>query len=235
MSQAEATTPGRAESLLDKHRDAMARHAVPGRTVMEWVIPAREYSAFLVSKGQVVRFVDIEGEQDVDVVFINQHNLDEHLNLGNSQQIAPGRRLRLRKDDVIVSQICSPMVTIVDYSNEYNLSYSSMCSEATNRIRYGEANTANCRTNLARALAPWGFNEITIPDAFKPFMKVDIDEDGNQELVAPTTVPGDFYDLRAEMELVVGVSACPQERNPTNGWNPTPIGVIIYEPEPRRS
>jgi uncharacterized protein len=233
MTHVEAPAVVGRENPLETHKDAMTRFPIPGRTVTQWVIPAKEYSAFLIGKGQVVRFVDIEGKQDVDVVFINQYNLEEHLNLGNSQQIAPGRRLMLRKGDVIVSQICSPMVTIVDYSNEYNLSYSSMCSEATNRIRYGEANTRNCRTNLARALAPWGFSEITIPDAFKPFMKVDIDEEGNQDLVEPTTVPGDFYDLRAEMDLVVGVSACPQERNPTNGWNPTPIGVIVYEPAER--
>jgi uncharacterized protein YcgI (DUF1989 family) len=233
MTQAESPAGVRNENPLEKYEDAMTRFPILGRVVTQWVIPAREYSGFLVAKGQVVRFVDIEGRQDVDVAFINQNNLDEHLNLGNSQQIAPGRRLMLRKGDVIVSQICSPMVTILDCSNEYNLSYSSMCSEATNRIRYGEANTRNWRTNLARALAPWGFNEITIPDAFKPFMKVDIDEQGNQDLVEPTSVPGDFYDLRAEMDLVVGVSACPQERNPTNGWNPTPIGVIVYEPAER--
>ncbi|MGH9101063.1 MAG: DUF1989 domain-containing protein [Acidimicrobiales bacterium] len=208
---------------------AFRKYPVPGTVVAKWVIPARGYSAFLLRSGQVLRLVDLEGQQDVDIVFINQHNLEEHLNLGNSQQIAPGRRLRLAKGDLIVSQMCSPMMTIVDYSNEYNLSYSSMCSEATNRTRYGEAGTRNCRTNLASALAPWDFNEMRVPDAFKPFMKVDIDKEGNQIMTAPTTEPGDYYDLRCEMDLLVGVSACPQERNPTNGWTPTAIGIVIYE------
>ena len=49
---------------------------------------------------------------------------------------------------------------------------------------------------------------------------------GHQE---PTSVAGDFYDLRAEMDLLVGLSNCPQERNPCNGFNPTPMGVIVYE------
>ena len=49
------------------------------------------------------------------------------------------------------------------------------------------------------------------------------------EIKEPTSVAGDFYDLCAEMDLLVGLSNCPQERNPCNGFNPTPMGIIIYE------
>lgn len=217
-------------NLIERYDGIMHKASINGSILQEWVIPAREYSAFLMERGQVLRIVDIEGKQVPDVVFINQHRLEEHVNLGNSQQIAPGRRLRLSKGDCLVSQITSRMVTILDYSNEENLSYSSMCSEGTNRIRYGEANTRNCRDNLANALTPWGFNQFTVPDAFKPFMKIDIDSQGNQNMSEPTTVAGDFCDMHAEMDLLVGVSNCPQERNPCNGWKATPLGVIIYSP-----
>jgi uncharacterized protein YcgI (DUF1989 family) len=60
-------------------------------------------------------------------------------------------------------------------------------------------------------------------------MNVQVDQKGSMEIKEPTSVAGDFYDLRAEMDLLVGLSNCPQERNPCNGFNPTPMGVIIYE------
>lgn len=215
-----------------KHLEgALHKHDVPGSTLREWVVPAKEYAAFLVSRGQVVRFVDLEGQQVPDVVWFNQHNLREHLNLGNSQQVAQGRRLRLVKGDLIVSQVSNPMMTILDYSNENNLSYSSMCSEETNKLRYGVGNTRNCRDNITMALAPWGFDKFGVPDAFKPFMNVQIDKDGNQEIVAADSQPGDYYDLRAEMDLLVAFSNCPQELNACNGWNATATGVVIYQPE----
>ena len=61
-------------------------------------------------------------------------------------------------------------------------------------------------------------------------MRVDVAPDGAMEIKEPTSGPGDFYDLKAEMDLLVAVSNCPQERNPCNGFKPTPIGIIIYEP-----
>jgi hypothetical protein len=60
-------------------------------------------------------------------------------------------------------------------------------------------------------------------------MNVEVDGNGTMEIREPTSVPGDYYDLRAEMDLLIGISNCPQERNPCNGWNPTPMGVIIYQ------
>jgi uncharacterized protein len=218
------------ESVKDLE-EALHIHEVPGRIVREWIVPAKEHAAFLMNRGQVLRFVDLEGKQVPDVVWFNQRNLSEHLNLGNSQQIAQGRRLRLEKGDVIVSQVSNPMMTILNYTNENNLSYSSMCSEETNKLRYGIGNTRNCRDNLAMALAPWGFTKFGIPDAFKPFMNVEIDAEGNQEIKEATSVPGDFYDLRAEMDLLVAFSNCPQELNACNGWKATALGVIIYEPD----
>ena len=80
------------------------------------------------------------------------------------------------------------------------------------------------------ALADWGFDSRSIPNAFVPFMNVEVTDDGILEIREPTSSPGDHYDLRAEMDLVIGVSNCPQERNPCNGFNPTPIGITLFDP-----
>jgi uncharacterized protein YcgI (DUF1989 family) len=206
----------------------MRRYPLPGALVKEWIIPAKEHSAFMMRRGQTLRFVDIEGKQVPDLVCFNKRDLTEHLNMGNSLLL--NKRRELRQGDVLYSVICNPMMTIVGYSNEESYAYGPMCSEELNRIRYGVAGTRNCRDNFAMALAPWGFNQRQIPNAFVPFMRVQVEANGSMEIKEPTSRAGDFYDLRAEMDLLVAVSNCPQERNPCNGYNPTPMGMIIYEP-----
>jgi uncharacterized protein YcgI (DUF1989 family) len=209
------------------HGSVMRRYPVAGNIVKEWIIPAREYSAFTMRRGQTLRFVDIEGKQVPDLVCFKESDLTDHLNMGNSLLL--NKRRELRQGDVLYSVVCNPMMTITGYSNEQSYSYGPMCSEELNRIRYGVAGTRNCRDNFAMALASWGLNARQIPNAFVPFMRVVVEADGTMEIKEPTSLPGDFYDLRAEMDLLVAVSNCPQERNPCNGFNPTPMGIIIYE------
>lgn len=205
----------------------MRRYPVPGTIVNEWIIPAKEYSAFTIRRGQTLRLVDIEGKQVPDVICFNEHDLTEHLNMGNSLLL--NKRRELRQGDVLYSVICNPMMTITGYSNEESYAYGPMCSEELNRIRYGVPATRNCRDNFAMALARWGLNQRQIPNAFVPFMRVVVEPDGTMEIKEPTSAPGDFYDLRAEMDLLAAVSNCPQERNPCNGFKPTPMGVIVYQ------
>jgi uncharacterized protein YcgI (DUF1989 family) len=206
---------------------AMRCYPVADTIVKEWIIPAKEYSAFTIRRGQVLRFVDIDGKQVPDLVCFNEGDLTEHLNMGNSLLL--NKRRELRQGDVLYSVICNPMMTIAGYSNEASYAYGPMCSEELNRIRYSVAGTRNCRDNFAMALVSHGFNRRQIPNAFVPFMRVEVEPDGSMEIKEPTSRAGDFYDLRAEMDLLVAVSNCPQERNPCNGFKPTPMGIIIYE------
>jgi len=213
---------------MASYDQVMRKHPVPGTVVKEWVIPAKEYAAFTMQRGHVLRFVDVEGQQVPDLVCFNEKDHSEELNLGNSLLL--NKRRELRKGDVLYSVTCNPMMTIVGYSNGESYSYGPMCSEELNRIRYGVPGTRNCRDNFAKALAPWGFSYRKIPNAFVPFMRVVVEADGAMEIKEPTSQPGDYYDLRAEMDLLVGVSNCPQERNPCNAFKPTPMGIIIYAP-----
>jgi uncharacterized protein YcgI (DUF1989 family) len=61
-------------------------------------------------------------------------------------------------------------------------------------------------------------------------MNVEVDDDGAFQIREPTSVPGDYYDLRADIDLLVAVSNCPQELNPCNGYRATPIGTIVFQP-----
>lgn len=214
-------------SDIDKHGAAFDKFDIPGRTINRWVVPAKGYCGVRLAKAQTMRFIDLEGKQVPDVVSYSASDLRDGLNMCNSMLL--NKRRELVKNDVLYSIDCNPMMSITDYSNELSFSYGSMCSEGLNRIRYGAANTVNCRDNFALALAPWGLGPRDIPDAFVPFMNVVVGKDGTMEIEEPTSGPGDYYDLRAEMDLVVGVSNCPQERNPCNGFDPTPTGIVIFQ------
>jgi hypothetical protein len=123
------------------NESVMRRYTVPGEIVKEWIIPAREYSAFTIRRGQTLRFVDIEGKQVPDLVCFNENDLTEYLNMGNSLLL--NKRRELRQGDVLYSVICNPMMTIAGYSNEESYAYGPMCSEELNRIRYGVAVTTS--------------------------------------------------------------------------------------------
>jgi uncharacterized protein YcgI (DUF1989 family) len=213
--------------MTDTVQKAFQRYPVTGKILQQFVIPVSEYVAFTMQRGQLLRFVDIEGKQVPDLVCFNEHDLGEGLNLANSLLL--NRRRELVKDDVLYSVTCNPMMTITDYSNEISYSYGPMCSEALNRARYGVAGTRACRENFTLALEPWKIDLRSMPNAFVPFMNVGVGEDGRLAISEPTSEPGDFYELRADMDLLIAVSNCPQSRNPCNGFNPTELGIVIYE------
>jgi hypothetical protein len=207
---------------------AMQMHPVPGTVMQESLVPAGGYIAVEMSAGKVLRIVDIEGQQVADLVAFNANDLTDALSVGNSSNL--NKRFMLREGDRLYSIVCHPLMTIAGYSNTLSFSAGSMCSEEMNALLYGVSNTRNCRDNLALALAPWGIDRRSIPSAFCPFMHVKVGPLGEMEILEPTSRRGDHYDLRAEMDLIVAVSNCPQERNPCNAFRPTPLGVVVYEP-----
>ncbi len=221
--------PANQHEYLVQEREILRLHPYPGRVLTEWIIPPKEYSAFLVHRGQILRLVDIAGKQVPDIVCFNANDHTDRLNQANSQLL--NKRRDLTRGNVLYSVGCNPMLTISDYSNEVSFAHGSMCSEELNRLRYGVANTRNCRDNFAMALEAWSIGKRDIPDAFVPFMRVEVEADGTMEIREPTTVPGAYYDLRAEMDLLVAVSNCPQELNPCNGYEATSIGIVLCDPD----
>ena len=76
------------------NESVMRCYPIAGTILKEWVIPAKEYSAFTIRQGQTLRFVDVEGKQVPDLVCFNERDLTEHLNMGNSLLLNKRRELR---------------------------------------------------------------------------------------------------------------------------------------------
>lgn len=206
----------------------MAQHApTPGRTVSDQVIPAKEYLGLELRAGQTLRIVDLEGKQVPDLVCFNLANPRERLSTNNSRLIQ--KRWLLTTGHALYSDEGNVMLRITDDTVGVHHASAGCCNEFANFLRYGERGTRNCLDNMALAAAPLGLTTKDIPGAFCPFMKVIQHPDGRYEIQEPDSRAGDYLDLRAEMDLFVSISNCPQDKNPCNGFHPTPLQIIVFD------
>lgn len=202
---------------------------IPGKIVEEVTIPAREYVALEVRKGQVLRLIDIEGQQVFDVSFFNLNNPDERMSCSATKLL--NQRWRISEGDSAYSQICNKMFTITDDKVGKNVFDGGFCTEEANYVRYGVRGTRNCRDNLTMAIAPYGLTKKDINEDCNCGLMMDMAPvpDGSYLIREPVKEPGRYIDLLAEMDLLVAISNCPQERNPCNAFNPMPVKVVVYE------
>ena len=102
------------------------------------------------------------------------------------------------------------------------------CTRFTNELRYGVKNTPNCRDNFLQALADFGLGKKDIVANLNFFMNVPVHEDGRMYMAEGFSQPGDYVELHAERDVLAVIPNCAQVHNPVNGYNPTPIRVVVY-------
>lgn len=192
-------------------------------------IPARGGLALEMAEGQVLRLIDVEGKQVPDLLCFDRSDRQNKLSVENTQLI--NGTILITTGHHLYSTKCAALMTIVaDTCGVHDL-ISGSCSEYSNALRYGVRGTPNCRTNFERVLGPHDFRIEEIPYSFNVFMNTTVSPEGKTKIEEPKSEAGDYIDLRANVDLLVAVSNCPQERNPCNGWKPTPVRVLVYEPE----
>lgn len=202
---------------------------IPGKVVNEITIPAQEFLALEVKKGQILRLIDIEGQQVFDVTVFNLNNLEERSSSWHTRGV--NETWRITEGHSIYSQLANKMYTIIDDKVGKNVYDGGFCTEEINFIRYGTRGTRNCRDNLTMAVAPYGLTRKDIQEDGNCGLMMDMapQPDGTYVIHEPLKQPGRYVDIIAEMDLLVAISNCPQERNPCNAFNPTPVKVIVYE------
>ncbi|MBI3075518.1 MAG: urea carboxylase-associated family protein [Deltaproteobacteria bacterium] len=201
----------------------------PGTPLQEIVLPAREYLALTLEPGQTLRVIDLEGKQVLDLVGFGPDRAEK---LSCLMSNLLNGTWRLMRGHVLYTNRCRPMLAIVEDTVGVHHSGGGFCSEESNFVRYGARGTRNCADNLTRALAPHGLTRAHLEyDAcFNVFMNVPYAPDGSFAIQEPRSRPGDHLDLRAEMPCLLALSNCPQDRNPVNGFNPTPLKLVLFGP-----
>ena len=194
-------------------------------TPIRFVIPARSSIAFPVRAGQLLRVVDVEGEQVADVSFVVRDDPEEGLSgivstqFNSTVAFTAGHRLvtnRTRVAFTIEADTAGPHDVLM-----------GACSRASYLARYGVADHPNCKDLLEEAFARAGVRR-TVSDTFNAFMNVPVDANGGLSVQRPRSRAGDYVDLRAELDCLVAISACPADLSPCNGYRPTSIGVELY-------
>lgn len=203
---------------------------VEGEIVADVLIPARGFMrARVLQPGQVLRFIDCEGQQVPDLLLYDVRNLKNCASTNSS--VLKAGTWKLTTGHVIYSKLGQPMATIVADTVGDSLAMGAFCTSDLNEIRYGIEGTHSCRMNLVASMTEYNLGPLDIEEGvFCPFMNVQYTTEGACFIDVPRSQPGDYLDLRAEMEVIAAISNCPSEHNPCNGWNPTPIRVVIYQP-----
>ena len=204
-------------------------NGVGRRILRDEVLPGKTQTVFTMQVGQFLRIEDVEGKQVADLICFNLHDLTDKLNNENTMLL--NHTYNPTQGHALYSVNCNRMFTITEDIVGRNYPGGAMCSEELNFLRYGIRGTQNCRDNLTAAVRSWGIAKHELPGAFAPFMNVLHLPDGRAEIAEPTSRPGDYIELRADMDLLVAVSVCPQELNPVNGWKSTPLRIVVFEAE----
>ena len=200
-----------------------------GAVVHDEVIAARAPWLHTVKAGQTLRIVDLEGNQAVD--FLAYSAAADAERYSAQDTIAAQGNVFLREGSVLLSNEGAPMMTVTATAVAYHDTIGGACSCESNTLRYGHHTKAQhaCVENFLTANARHGRGKRDMVSNVNWFMNVPVEADGALGIVDGISAPGLYVDLRAEMDVVVVVSNCPQINNPCNGFDPTPVRMIVSE------
>lgn len=201
----------------------------PSKAVFDHVIPARSPWSHLVKKGQHIRIIDSEGQQAVDTLFYRADKCDERYSAQDT--LAEQGSAYITTGTQLISNEGNLMATVVaDTSGDHDTS-AGACSIEANTVRFGHQTRYMhaCRENFLIEIPKYGMSKRDIVSNINFFMNVPVLPDGELAIVDGMSKPGDYVEIRAEMDVICLISNCPQVNNPCNGFNPTPIRVLIWD------
>ena len=191
------------------------------------IIPPRSGVSFILSKGQRLKVVDIEGEQVSDFLCYNFHDRKEYLSSGRTIDYA--ETILLTKGHPFYSNRSNIMFDMVEDTVGRHDFLLTPCSADTFRIIYGHTNPhRGCFGNLCDVLKPYHIPADAIPTTFNVFMHVAVDgESGKVSVLPPMSKAGDHVVFEARMDLIAGITACSAEMS--NNYAFKPIGYEVLE------
>jgi urea carboxylase-associated protein 1 len=208
-------------------------HLDPSAAAADFYQPAGEPWLHKLTKGQVLRIVDLEGNQAVDTIFYNADDTAESYSVTDTLQRQGA--IYLSTGSVLYSNRGRAMLTITADTCGRHDTLGGACAAESNIVRYAPQKKFmhSCRDNylLALAHADNGMGKRDLVPNVNFFMNVPVTEAGGLTFEDGLSAPGKYVEMRAEMDVLVLVSNCPQLNNPCNAYNPTPVRFVIWEAE----
>lgn len=188
-------------------------------------IPPQSGIGFRIKRGDLLRITDPEGEQVADLTSFAEGDTTEWLSSGRTIDYA--NRIYVTTGDTLYSNRSHPMWTIVEDTVGRHDFLLTPCSPETFTIIYKTTGDhPSCFENLVRSLEPFGIMPNAIPTTLNVFMNVEVAPSGELRILAPLSRAGDYLLLRAEMDLIVGVTACSAELSNNGRFKAIDVEVI---------
>jgi len=206
----------------------------PADAIIDEICAAGEPLTQIIKQGQIFRIVDLEGNQAVDTLFYNAHYAVERYSA--TQTICAQNNLYLTNGSKLYSNFGNVMLTIIADTCGRHDTLGGACAAESNTVRYAleKFPMHSCRDNFLHALThdtaceELNMTKRDIPSNINFFMNVPVTESGELEFVDGISAPGKYVEMRAEMDVLVLISNCPQLNNPCNAYNPTPIRLLVW-------
>jgi urea carboxylase-associated protein 1 len=208
----------------------MTQSKHPEAALYSATIPAGEPWLKEVKAGQTVRILDVEGNQAVDTLFFSLANPRERYDV--QRTLRRQNNVYLSAGSVLYSNLGKPMLTIVEDTCGRHDTLGGACAQESNTVRYAleKRHMHSCRDNYLRACAHDGrLSKTDIGPNINFFMNVPVTADGGLTFKDGISAPGKYVELRAEMDVIVLISNCPQLNNPCNAYNPTPAQLLVWD------
>lgn len=179
-----------------------------------------------IKKGQLLKIIDPQGEQVSDLTAFALEDKAEWLSSGRTIDYA--NTIYLTTGNLLYSNRSRPMLSIIEDTVGRHDFLLTPCSPETFQIIYDKHEYhPSCFENLFTNLAEFGITPDMIPTTLNVFMNVIVQPNGELKIDPPPSKAGDYIIFRAEMDLIVGITACSAEMS--NNYSFKPIDVEIYE------
>jgi uncharacterized protein len=201
----------------------------PAQAIYNEVLAARHPWSRIVKKGQILRIIDLGGNQAVDILFYNAEDASERYSAPDT--IVRQGNIFITTGSQLISNEGNVMMTVLQDDCGRHDTLGGACSQESNSVRYGlhKKHLHACVENYLLELSKYEMNKRDLVSNINFYMNVPVSEDGTLEIVDGISEPGKAVELRAEMDTMVLISNCPQINNPCNAYNPTPIQLMIWE------
>jgi urea carboxylase-associated protein 1 len=204
----------------------------PARAVLNEVVPSGRGFTRDLRRGQIFRVVDMDGNQAVDTLFYNARNPDERYSSCDTIRAQGG--IYLTTGTRLMSNEGRPLLTIVADTCGRHDTLGGACSAESNQVRYAldKKYMHSCRDSFLLALAELGrgMGKRDLASNINFFMNVPVTPDGGLSFADGVSAPGRYVEMRAEADVLVLISNCPQLNNPCNAYNPTPVRLLVWDP-----
>ena len=206
----------------------------PNSAILSEICPPGDGWIHLLRKGQTLRIEDLEGNQAVDTLFYSASNPEDRYSATNT--IVRGDSLYLQAGSLLISENGNVLATITADTCGRHDTIGGACSAESNTVRYAleKRPMHSCRDTFLSQLeqASPDLPRLTKRDLtanINFFMNVPVTPEGGLKFEDGISAPGKYVEVRAEMDLVVLISNCPQLNNPCNAYNPTPIRLLVWD------